>query len=153
MLDTTVKVFHEMTLKLYFMKCLERKISQCILPFTPSEIKWWMFLHLQYCHSRVIKHKVPCQAVFNKLFIELSFRNPQRLETVPTASKKNFFQKRSSFTYRWRKLLFLKILIHEYKLTAFLVNSRKYHLRHPKFFGSSSSWLIRSCYHRDMSLL
>ena len=23
-----------MTLKLYFMKCLERKISQCILPFT-----------------------------------------------------------------------------------------------------------------------
>ena len=29
-----VKVFHEMTLKLYFMKCLERKISQCILPFS-----------------------------------------------------------------------------------------------------------------------
>ena len=26
-------MFHEMTLKLYFMKCLERKISQCILPF------------------------------------------------------------------------------------------------------------------------
>ena len=25
-------MFHEMTLKLYFMKCLERKISQCILP-------------------------------------------------------------------------------------------------------------------------
>ena len=33
MLDTKVKVFHEMTLKLYFMKCSERKISQCILPF------------------------------------------------------------------------------------------------------------------------
>ena len=33
MLDTKVKVFHEMTLKLYFMKCLERNISQCILPF------------------------------------------------------------------------------------------------------------------------
>ena len=26
-------MFHEMTLKLYFMKCLERNISQCILPF------------------------------------------------------------------------------------------------------------------------
>ena len=24
---------HEMPLKLYFMKCSERKISQCILPF------------------------------------------------------------------------------------------------------------------------
>ena len=40
MLDTKVKVFYEsilcfmkMALKLYFMKCLERKISQCILPF------------------------------------------------------------------------------------------------------------------------
>ena len=31
MLETKVKVFHEMTLKLYFMKCSERKISQCIL--------------------------------------------------------------------------------------------------------------------------
>ena len=44
MLDTKVKVFHEiiscfheMTLKLYFMKCLERKISQCILPFRNIE--------------------------------------------------------------------------------------------------------------------
>ena len=27
-------MFHEMTLKLYFMKWPERKISQCILPFT-----------------------------------------------------------------------------------------------------------------------
>ena len=26
-------MFHEIILKLYFMKCLERKISQCILPF------------------------------------------------------------------------------------------------------------------------
>ena len=26
-------MFHEMTLKLYFMKYSERKISQCILPF------------------------------------------------------------------------------------------------------------------------
>ena len=25
-------IFHEMTLKLYFVKCPERKISQCILP-------------------------------------------------------------------------------------------------------------------------
>ena len=25
-------MFHEMPLKLYFMKCSERKISQCILP-------------------------------------------------------------------------------------------------------------------------
>ena len=38
MLDTTVKVFHEMTLKLYFMKCLERKISQCILPLRVERI-------------------------------------------------------------------------------------------------------------------
>ena len=38
MLDTKVKVFHEMTLKLYFMKCLERKISQCILPFRNIDI-------------------------------------------------------------------------------------------------------------------
>ena len=30
MLDTKVKVFHEMTLKLYFMKCSERKISQSV---------------------------------------------------------------------------------------------------------------------------
>ena len=41
MLDSKVKVFHEqyfmfheMTLKLYFVKCFERKISQCILPFS-----------------------------------------------------------------------------------------------------------------------
>ena len=27
-------MFHEMTLKLYFMKCSEREISQCILPLT-----------------------------------------------------------------------------------------------------------------------
>ena len=26
-------MFHEITLKLYFMKCPARKISQCILPF------------------------------------------------------------------------------------------------------------------------
>ena len=30
-------MFHEMTLKLYFMKRLERKISQCILPFRNSQ--------------------------------------------------------------------------------------------------------------------
>ena len=30
-------MFHEMTLKLYFMKCLERKISQCILPLKVSQ--------------------------------------------------------------------------------------------------------------------
>ena len=30
--DTKVKVFHEMPRKLYFMKCSERKISQCTLP-------------------------------------------------------------------------------------------------------------------------
>ena len=40
MLDTKVKVFHESilfhetTLKLYFMKSSERKISHCILPLT-----------------------------------------------------------------------------------------------------------------------
>ena len=35
MLDSISKyfMFHEMTLKLYFMKCPERKISQGILPF------------------------------------------------------------------------------------------------------------------------
>ena len=27
-------MFHEMTLKLFFTKCSERKISQCILPLT-----------------------------------------------------------------------------------------------------------------------
>ena len=32
-------MFHEMTLKLYFMKCLERKISQCILPFKKTNFK------------------------------------------------------------------------------------------------------------------
>ena len=32
-------MFHEMTLKLYFMKCLERKISQCILPFKKTYFK------------------------------------------------------------------------------------------------------------------
>ena len=31
-------IFHEMTLKLYFMKCLERNISQCILPFKDIRI-------------------------------------------------------------------------------------------------------------------
>ena len=31
-------MFHEMTLKLYFMKCLERKISQCILPLINANI-------------------------------------------------------------------------------------------------------------------
>ena len=31
-------MFHEMTLKLYFMKSSERNISQCILPFNDSSI-------------------------------------------------------------------------------------------------------------------
>ena len=41
-------MFHKMTLKLYFMKCSERKISQCILPLrTPFFIEhlWWLLLH------------------------------------------------------------------------------------------------------------
>ena len=121
-----------------------------IWAITPLEIKWWMFLYLQYCHSRVIKLKVPCQAVFNKLFIELWFRNPQRLETVPTASKKNFFP---TFCLQVTKTIIFKNLNSRINLTAFLVNSRKYHLRYPKLFRSSSSWLIRNCYHRDMSPL
>ena len=29
-------MFHEMPLKLYFMKCSERKLSQCILPLMPD---------------------------------------------------------------------------------------------------------------------
>ena len=32
-------MFHEMSLKLYFMKCLERKISQCIHPLTQLNVK------------------------------------------------------------------------------------------------------------------
>ena len=32
-------MFHEMSLKLYFMKCLQRKISQCILPLTVAVLK------------------------------------------------------------------------------------------------------------------
>ena len=31
-----------MTLKLYFMKCLERKISQCILPFRKRRFIFWV---------------------------------------------------------------------------------------------------------------
>ena len=41
-------MFYKMTLKLYFMKCSERKISQCILPLrTPFFIEhlWWLLLH------------------------------------------------------------------------------------------------------------
>ena len=33
-------MFHEMTLKLYFMKCLERKISQCILPLRTNNSRF-----------------------------------------------------------------------------------------------------------------
>ena len=40
-------MFHEMTLKLYFMKCLERKISQCILPLTVSKTSWTYFVTLE----------------------------------------------------------------------------------------------------------
>ena len=32
-------MFHEMTLKLYFMRCSERKISQCILPLRNENTK------------------------------------------------------------------------------------------------------------------
>ena len=31
-------MFHEMNLKQYFMKCLERKISQCIIPSIRAEL-------------------------------------------------------------------------------------------------------------------
>ena len=34
-----------MTLKLYLMKCLERKISQCILPFTKNVFIWEKLLY------------------------------------------------------------------------------------------------------------
>ena len=53
MLDTKVKVFHEMTLKLYFMKSSERKISQCILPFKDFT--------LQIIKSFFVKMKKRCQ--------------------------------------------------------------------------------------------
>ena len=40
-------IFHEMTLKLYFMKCPDRKISQCILPLTNNRIKLLtIYLHM-----------------------------------------------------------------------------------------------------------
>ena len=37
-----------MTLKLYFMKCPERKISQCILPFTNAYLKNTFFDHSSF---------------------------------------------------------------------------------------------------------
>ena len=38
-------MFHKMTLKLHFMKYSERKISQCILPFSKLVLYWkWTFL-------------------------------------------------------------------------------------------------------------
>ena len=40
-------LFHEMTLKLYFMKCHERKISQCILPFNWTNFIVWLPLLLE----------------------------------------------------------------------------------------------------------
>ena len=36
-------MFHEMTLKLYFMKCSERKISQCILPLIDANFEKKIF--------------------------------------------------------------------------------------------------------------
>ena len=43
-------MFHEMTLKLYFMKCSGRKISQCILSFTERD-KRFNHWSLQSLHS------------------------------------------------------------------------------------------------------
>ena len=79
-------VFHEMTLKLYFMKCPERKISQCILPFRkpvkqPSfgkkssdvqNLTRTIFLQFKWGH-RNIKQKVqkqPSRGVLNRRFSE-----------------------------------------------------------------------------------
>ena len=41
-----IYLFNEMTLKLYFMKCLERKISLCILPLRTSFLQstYWRLL-------------------------------------------------------------------------------------------------------------
>ena len=53
-------MFHEMALKLYFMKCSERKVSQCILAFKADP------------HSTNVSHTtdtIHCQIVFFNLHI------------------------------------------------------------------------------------
>ena len=47
-------MFHEMTQKLYFMKCLERNISQCILPLRApclQNTSGRLLLYLQYAEN------------------------------------------------------------------------------------------------------
>ena len=48
-------MFHEMALKLYFMKCSERKISHCILPFTVLKFKPKLDLKFMLKGSKTIK--------------------------------------------------------------------------------------------------
>ena len=47
-----VFMFDEMTLKLYFMKCSERKIPQCILPFRNSRLYIFYFSYFDIMLKR-----------------------------------------------------------------------------------------------------
>ena len=42
-------MFHEMPLKMYFMKYSERKVSQCILAFTPCDLQNSQILTYEGC--------------------------------------------------------------------------------------------------------
>ena len=75
-------MFHEMTLKLYFMKCLERKISQCILPFIFSQKK--VFLIFQETELSYISGNRTFLYFFKKRFLlyvgKGIFRTPAYIE-------------------------------------------------------------------------
>ena len=45
-------IFHEMTLKLYFMKCPERKISQCILHFRVCIYIQYLYTIFLWCSEK-----------------------------------------------------------------------------------------------------
>ena len=53
-------IFHEMTLKLYFMKCPERKISQCILPFMKFDLDC-MSTRKSLLHNKKNKELLGCK--------------------------------------------------------------------------------------------
>ena len=86
-------MFHEMTLKLYFMKCPERKISQSILPLgTPflTETLWLLLLYL-----KIIARKIPENSSETDFEIFAIYKIP---EEKPSALIENLNAKSQSST-------------------------------------------------------
>ena len=61
-------MFHEMTLKLYFMKCLERKISQCILPLRISKMNVFAAAFEKQPYRNVFKRNSSAEAAIKMHF-------------------------------------------------------------------------------------